>query len=146
MAENDLPVRRVSIPGAGEPPGATWSNALVIGDEIVISGITARRGDGTIEGGDDLGAQARAVFARLIATVDAAGGHAGNIYKLVIYVTDLERKGELNAARAEVFKPLFPCSTLVGVAGLALPGLLVEVDAFANLRANLRADLHAGSR
>ena len=54
-------------------------------------------------------------------------------------LTDIARKDEVNAARAAFFKPAYPCSTLIEVKGLVFPDLLVEIDAFANLAADLRA-------
>jgi 2-iminobutanoate/2-iminopropanoate deaminase len=139
MDDDLLPVRVLSGPQFTSPPGATWTSALVIGDEVVVSGLTARGGDGVIAGGDDLGQQVRAIFARLVGMMEAAGGHVGNIYKLVIYVTDISKRADINDARAGIFGPVYPCSTLVEIKALAAPGMLVEVDAFANLRVDLRA-------
>lgn len=134
----DLVVEKVVTPGAAEPPGATWSNCLVIGDEIVVSGQHARGPDGAPIGGDDLYLQARASLAKIADLLAAAGGGLHNVYKLVIYVTDADNKAAVNRARSEVFGPVFPCSTLVGVGGFAFPGLLIEIDAFANRRVDLR--------
>lgn len=135
---DDIAVEKIRVPQAVEPPGATWSNCLVIGDEIVISGQHARGADGLPIGGDDLYAQARASFAKIADLLGAAGAGMHNIYKVVIYVTDADDKAAVNRARAEVFGPTFPCSTLVGVGGFAFPGLLIEIDAFANRRVDLR--------
>jgi 2-iminobutanoate/2-iminopropanoate deaminase len=126
-------VRRISGPGLGEPPGATWSNGLMIGREIVLSGLTARGPDGKPMGGANVRDQTLAVFERMRALLRAGGGDIANVYKLVIYLTDMARKDEVNAARAAFFRPLYPCSTLVEVKGLVFPDLLVEVDVFANL-------------
>ncbi len=135
---SDLVVEKIKVPGAAEPPGTTWSNCLVIGDEIVISGQHARGLDGLPIGGGDLYQQAQASFAKIALLLEAAGAGMHNIYKLVIYVTDADNKAAVNRARAEVFGPVFPCSTLVGVGGFAFPGLLIEIDAFANRRVDLR--------
>ncbi|MCC2099267.1 MAG: RidA family protein [Hyphomicrobiales bacterium] len=132
-------VVKITVPGANEPPGASWSNCLRIGNEIAVSGITARGADGAPEGGDNMGEQTRAVFARLARMLEAAGGGLYNVYKLVIYVTDMSRKDEVNAERKAAFAALYPCSTLVEVNAFAFPGLLVEVDAFANLTIDMRA-------
>lgn len=116
----------------------TWSNALKVGNEIVLSGVTARGKDGT-QGGDSMERQTLAILRRIAELVEAAGGSVQNIYKLVIYVTDIARKGEVNAARAAFFEGVYPCSTLVEVKGLVFPDLLVEIDAFANFSVDRHA-------
>lgn len=131
------PVRKIITAKVPEPPDATWSNGLVVGDEMVLSGITARGADGKAIGGDSIEKQTLAIFERIRHLLEAAGGGIQNIYKLVVYVTDISRKDEVNAARTAFFRPTYPCSTLVGVSGLVFPDLLVEVDAFANLKVDL---------
>ena len=123
---------KVMMPAVSEPPKATWSNCLVVGNEIVLSGVTARGKDGAAVGGASVEKQTLAVLQRIGELVEAAGGGVQNIYKLVIYVTDIARKDEVNAARAAFFKGIYPCSTLVEIKGLVFPDLLVEIDAFAN--------------
>ncbi len=130
-------VRQIDVPGVGSPPNATWSNCLVVGREIVMSGVTARGADQRPIGADSMKGQTLACLERIKAYLAAAGGTLGNVYKLVIYVTDITRKDEVNAARAEVFRQIFPCSTLVEVTALAFPDLVVEIDAFANLDVDL---------
>jgi enamine deaminase RidA (YjgF/YER057c/UK114 family) len=122
-----------------EPPKATWSNCLVVGNEIVLSGVTARGKDGAAIGGASVEHQTLAVLQRTVELVEAAGGGVQNIYKLVIYVTDIARKDEVNAARAAFFEGIYPCSTLVEVKGLVFPDLLVEIDAFANFSVDRHA-------
>lgn len=119
-------------------PSVTWSPSLKVGNEIVLSGVTARGPKGT-EGGASMEGQALAVLGRIAGLVEAAGGGVQNIYKLVIYVTDISAKDEVNRARASFFKGAFPCSTLVEVKGLVFPDLLVEIDAFANLTVDRHA-------
>lgn len=138
-------IQRISVPGMAEPRGASWSNCLRIGQEVVVSGITARDGVGSIAGGESMGGQAQAIFAKLDAMLKAAGGGLHNVYKLVIYVTDMARKDEANAARKAAFSGIYPCSTLVEVSGFAFTGLLIEIDAFANLGVDLRQSQMAGS-
>ena len=129
--------RQITVAGEAEAPGQTWSNCLVIGREIVLSGVTARGADGRAIGGASVGQQTLAILECIGARVKAAGGTIGNIYKVVIYVTDIQRKDEVRAARAAFFRPLYPASTLVEVKGLVAPDLLVEIDAFANLDGDL---------
>ena len=129
--------RKVVTPSVPEPSGASWSNCLVVGREVVFSGVTARGPDGKPIGGDSMAGQTAAIFDRIKAQLTAAGGQEGNIYRLVIYVTDIARKDEVNAARKAAFRDVYPCSTLIEVKGFVFPDLLVEVDAYANLDIDL---------
>ena len=65
--------------------------------------------------------QTLAVLRRIVGLVEGQGGGVQNVYKLVIYVTDIARKDEVNKARAAFFTGAFPCSTLVEVKGLVVP-------------------------
>jgi len=127
------PVKRVVVPGAAEPAGATWSNCLVLGNEVMMSGVTAQ--SGTDDAGRALSteAQGRLILERIDATMRAAGGSRANIYKLVVYLTDIADKEAVSQLRAGFFGPVFPCSTLVQVSALAFPGLTIEIDAFGRL-------------
>ena len=100
-----------------------------------MSGVTARGAQA-----NGAGEQAREIFARMERMLQAAGGGLRNIYKLVIYVTDIAFKDDVNAARATAFRRLYPASTLVAVNGFAFPELLVEIDAFANLDVDMWAE------
>ena len=119
--------RRVSSPHVPEPLPETWSNCLVVGNQIFIAGMTCRTGDEVV-GGDSMADQARAIFAKIQHLMEAAGGHMDDIVKVVIYVTDIKRREEVWAARREVFSGDFPVSTLVEVSALASPELLVEIE------------------
>jgi len=132
-------VTRVRTPAVPDIPGASWSNCLKIGREVVVSGITARGPGGVTLGGDSVEGQARACFDKLFALLDAAGGHPGNVYKLVIYTTRIDKKDKVNAARKDAFSGTYPASTFVGATGFVFPDLLVEIDAWANLDIDLSA-------
>ncbi|RJF96943.1 RidA family protein [Noviherbaspirillum cavernae] len=131
-----LPVRHVKTDKVAELPTATWSNCLVLGNEIAISGMTAHPASRD----NKLGAyeQTMVVLEKIRALAEAAGGGIHNIYKLVIYVTDIADKDEVGRARRDFFQSPYPCSTLVGVNGLVFPELKVEIDAFARLDVDLR--------
>ena len=126
--------RRVSSPAVPEPPPQTWSNGLVVGNQVFIAGMTSRSGAETV-GGDSMYGQAKAIFDKIRHLMEAAGGRMDDIVKVVIFVTDIKRREEVWKARREVFSGDFPVSTLVEVRALAAPELLVEVEAIAILGA-----------
>ncbi|HVB88711.1 MAG TPA: RidA family protein [Beijerinckiaceae bacterium] len=132
-------IHKVTTPAAPEPPSGLFSNCLVVGDQVHVSGQHAGTQDGAV-GGASMLEQTREALRRVLALVEAAGGDAAGVVKLTIYLTDMNRRGEVSAARREVFKEPFPCSTLIGISALAEPGLLVEIEAIAVRNAGPRGD------
>ncbi len=133
-----MSIRKVTTSSVPEPAGGIFSNCLVVGDQVFLSGMTASGPDGKAIGGDSMEAQARAVFAKIGKLVEAAGASLADIVKLTIYVTDVARRAEIGRVRAEAFPGEKPCSTLVEVKGLVAPDLLIEVDAVAIVGASRR--------
>lgn len=112
-----------------EPPPGTWSNCLVVGNQVFIAGMTARSDDfDTIIHGD-VYEQARVIFTKIKTLMEAAGGTMADVVKVNIFVTDIARREDVWRARREFFAGDFPVSTLVEVSALALPEMEVEVEA-----------------
>jgi 2-iminobutanoate/2-iminopropanoate deaminase len=129
------PKKRVSSPHVPEPPPQTWSNCLVMGNQVFIAGMTSRTG-AEIAGGTSMYEQSRVILTKIKHLMEAAGGRMDDIVKVVVFVTDISRREEFWKARREFFTGDFPVSTLVEVKALAVPGLLVEVEAMAILGAS----------
>ncbi|BDH47800.1 hypothetical protein TUM12370_38440 [Salmonella enterica subsp. enterica serovar Choleraesuis] len=135
-------VAKITSPEVPELSTATWSNALRIGNEIVLSGMTPH--PFTERAAKELRPlsvydQTIIVLNKCKALVEAAGGHIGNIYRLTVYVTDIADKDEVGRARRDFFsgQRTFPTSTLVGVKELVFPDLRVEIEASARLDIDL---------
>lgn len=106
---------------------------------VFISGQVAHDGQGQLVGDDDLAAQTEQAYANLHAAVTAAGGRFDDIAKLTIYIVDYEPnkmaklgEGAVRAAQRLEFDLVRPI-TLLGVAALGEPNLLIEVEAVAVL-------------
>ncbi|BET13646.1 RidA family protein [Pandoraea sputorum] len=133
-------IRAVAVPDLGT---ATWSNGIRFGNEILMSGMTAH--PATRDAAKPLSAyeQTLVVLGKIRALVEAGGGSLANVYKLVVYVTDIADKDEVGRARREFFAHVaadggaYPCSTLVQVSALVFPELRVEIEAFARLDIDL---------
>lgn len=106
-----------------------YSQAVRVGDLVFLSGqIPLDPATMELVGGDDVGAQARQVFANLAAVAQAAGGSLGQLVKLNVYLTDLGNFQLVNEVMTEVFEAPYPARAAVGVS--ALPrGAAVEVEA-----------------
>ncbi len=115
-----------AVPEAPRP--GMFSNARVHGDHFFLSGMHAGGPDGPV-GGDDVYLQAKETFRRIRALTEACGASIDDILVLRVYLTDIDDKSAVSRARVEVFSGDVPCSTLVQVAGLADPGVKVEIEA-----------------
>jgi enamine deaminase RidA (YjgF/YER057c/UK114 family) len=102
------------------------------GRTIHLAGQVAMNQAGEIVGRGDMGAQAEQVFANLAAGLEACGASFRDVVKLTIYVTDITQVPAFRKARDRyVTTEQPPASTLVVVSGLAIDGLLIEIDATA---------------
>jgi 2-iminobutanoate/2-iminopropanoate deaminase len=126
-----MTIRRVTSPGAPEPPPERWSNCLLVNGVAYISGMVAR-GEADLAKMDEY-AQAKVIFTKIKALVEAAGGAMSDIVKVTIFLTDIRNNTKVWKARAEFFSGNFPASTLVQVAALAQPEVLVEIEAVAHI-------------
>ena len=88
---------------------------------------------GALVGPGDLAAQAHQVFANLGLALAAAGARPDQVAKITIYVVDYKSEylPVIEQARVELFRDHKPADTLIGVARLARPEFLIEVDAIA---------------
>jgi enamine deaminase RidA (YjgF/YER057c/UK114 family) len=106
------------------------------GKTLYVSGQTAWDADRRIVGGSDLAAQARQAFANVQRAVEAAGGTLADVVALRIYVVDYvpaKAAAVGGALRAAFPGPALPASTWIGVAALADPDFLIEIEATAVL-------------
>ena len=79
----------------------------------------------------DFDAQVRDVFASLDKTLKAQGGSLKDMVTMTVFITDTRLGDRFVAIRKEIFKECFPASALITVTGLAVPGLMVEVQGIA---------------
>lgn len=110
--------------------GGSWSQAVAWGDLVAISGQIAMQ-DGQVVGQGSIVEQAEHVFASLDAALAAAGSGRDRLIKITMYVTTLDGLADVREARDRWLGDVRPASTLVQVAGLVHPDLLIEVDALA---------------
>ena len=114
-------------------PSGYWQAMKVTGAQTILflSGQVAYDGQGNPAHRGDIAGQARVVFGAVKAQVEAGGGTLANVVKLTTYLTDMRHRAEIVPIREEFFGKKLPASTLVGVAALAHPDFLIEVEAIA---------------
>jgi len=88
------------------------------------------RADGSIDTGP-IGEQARLTFGNLRRAVEAAGGGMADVTQVLIYMTDVQDMAVIDAVYREFFEPPYPNRSSMGVAALVVPGMKLEIVAYA---------------
>lgn len=121
----------INPPTMAKPTGYSYA-VKKTGTPVYISGQVAIDDASKLVGEGDAAAQVEQVFQNLRTVVTAAGGTMDDIVKLTVFVTDPAYRPPVAAARQRHFKEgQYPASTYLVISGLALPQLLVEIEAIA---------------
>jgi 2-iminobutanoate/2-iminopropanoate deaminase len=122
--------REIRVDGLADPI-SHYTDAVVAGELLFVSGLIAVDRQGALVGADDVAAQTRQVFENLRAVLDEAGCRFEDVVKVTVYLTDVDDRPKINPVRQEAFGDARPASTLVEVSRLAVPGAKVEIEAVA---------------
>jgi 2-iminobutanoate/2-iminopropanoate deaminase len=128
-----MPKREVSSDAVSKPSGV-FSQATTIearGRLVFISGMTARRPDGSIAGIGNITEQTRQVCENIKSAVEAAGGTLADVCRVDVYVRNMEHFDAIHKVRREYFKPPLPASTMVEIPKMTSPDYLIEISAIA---------------
>lgn len=98
---------------------------------VFVAGQGPLSADGELVGAGDFAAQARQTFENIRAVLDEAGASPDSIVKLNVYLTDIANLREYGRIRAEFMSGPAPAGTAVQVGALAIPEMLLEVEAVA---------------
>ena len=117
-------------------PAPGFSHISVAGGSRIayIAGQIALAPDFSIVGGDDLGEQTKAAMRNLEVALSAIDATWEHVVRRTIYTTQPTEYEVITAAIEEVQGSSdHPAQTIVGITGLALPGLLIEIEATVSL-------------
>lgn len=106
-----------------------YSRAVRVGEHVLISGTTATTRDGGFTGEGDPFLQTMQVIENIAWSLEQAGSSLADVVRCRVYVVREEDWQEVGRALADGFGAYRPASTLVGVAWLVDPRMLVEIDA-----------------
>jgi 2-iminobutanoate/2-iminopropanoate deaminase len=98
---------------------------------IFASGQAAISAEGEVVGAGDFEAQTRQALENLRTVLEAAGASLQDIVKLTVFVTDIANVREYGRIKAEYIPGPQPASSAIGVSALALPELMIEIEAIA---------------
>ena len=94
-----------------------------------MSGQASISAEGTLIHQGNFRAQARLTFENLHIVLQKAGASLGDIVKLGVYLVDIVNLPDYGAVQAEFFRGPMPAQTVVQINSLALPGMMIEVEA-----------------
>lgn len=120
--------RRISSGGPWEA-SVGYSRALVVGDACHVSGTTDAGPDGRSRHPSDAAAQARAALEIIERALSEGGFSRADVVRTRMYLTNLADVAAVGAVHGEWFRDVRPASSLVIVAALVDPTLLVEIEA-----------------
>ncbi|WP_134730801.1 Rid family hydrolase [Amycolatopsis nivea] len=133
-----MSLHRVEVPEDSEVFGKTvsafanfgYSAAVRSHGHLFIAGTIGRRADGTIP--DDIEEQTEIAIRRIEEILRLEGLGLSALVDVTSYHVDIHQHlPGFSAAKARLITPPFPTWSLIGVSGLASPGLLVEIRATA---------------
>jgi len=100
------------------------------GPFVFVSGTTSLDPKGRVRG-KNAAEQTAITMRKIEAGLKAAGARLSDLARTTIYVTDIRDMAAVSQALGKALKGAVVTSTLVGVSALAVPGLLVEIEATA---------------
>lgn len=112
------------------PADLPFSSAVIVGDTIYLSGEIGRAPGGisVVEGG--VGAETRQIFENYKRTLARVNADLTDIVKCTVFLDDMSKFAEMNAAYAEAFPGEKPARSTFGVDGLAV-GASLEIECIA---------------
>jgi enamine deaminase RidA (YjgF/YER057c/UK114 family) len=129
----DVDIQRLNPEGLGQPAGYRQVVTARGGKTVYLAGQTGLRADSTMP--ETLAEQAELTYENIGIALESIGGSASDVVRITVYIVDLGQGADptpVFQAQGKFFPAdAKPASTILGVSGLALPELLVEVDVIA---------------
>jgi 2-iminobutanoate/2-iminopropanoate deaminase len=131
IAASSVLAQKQAINPPNARPGGVLSTAVRVGDIIFLSGALGTKpgGGGLAEGGIE--GQTRQALENVKASAALAGVTMDDIAKCSVFLTNVADFQAMNGVYREFFPANPPARTTVAVAGLVVPGALIEIECLA---------------
>ena len=133
------PARRRVSSGVPFEQAVGYSRAVAAGEFIFVSGCTSTA-DGKVVYEGDVTRQTEQALLNVSAALQQLGASLADVVQTRVYVTDISRWAEVGEAHRLAFADALPATSMVQVAALIDPRLLVEVEAVAHREASPDGD------
>src|SRR4051794_37402852 len=116
-----------------DPPGpyedaVGYSRVVRSGPHVWVAGCTSVDEYGIVEG-ETPGEQMALALRTLVGSLERVGATAADVVRTRMFVTDISRWEEIGRAHGAVFADVRPVTSMVQVAALIDPAMLVEIEA-----------------
>lgn len=110
-------------------PKVGYARAVLVGETVHVSGTTGTDPSGKVLAPGDAYAQTVQAIRNIENALKRLGLGLEHVVRTRIYLTQIERWEEVAKAHCEFFGEIHPATSLIGVARLVDPEMLVEIEA-----------------